>query len=394
MNDQLFTKFQTFRASVNTAFLERTEVIDGILASLITKQNCFLFGAPGTGKSELVRAIAQSFKDTKFFSYLLSPTTDPSELYGPVAVSKLLKDEYTRDTKGYLPDCNVAFLDELFRGSSAVLNSLLQLLNERTFNNGNELVHTHIQSIVAATNSFPTEESLQAFCDRFLFRPTVEGLKRPANKRKLYEWAVDDCRPEIVSDLTSDDLLSLQLAAEGVTVSESFLDAFSDTIDMLESRGIFVSDRRRVQILKFMRGWAVTQGSDEVYPEYLHASLKHIVYQTPEDINTINEVLDQCVPTAEKFFRQVQSAAMGVMNEFNSVNPSNLNNLEDVNIRVIKLKDILNDMKTIKDKAENALDNGDMVLTPAVRAKAVKICQQLQNNVDRIASTISRFQGN
>jgi len=80
---------------------------------------------------------------------------------------------------------NVAFLDELFRGSSAVLNSLLQLLNERTFNNGRDLIKTDIQSIVAATNSFPTEESLQAFCDRFLFRPTVEGLKKPTSKRKL-----------------------------------------------------------------------------------------------------------------------------------------------------------------------------------------------------------------
>ena len=181
-----FSSLQNFRASLNDAFLERTEIIDGVIASIITEQNCFLFGAPGTGKSELVRQIANGFNGCKFFGYLLSPTTDPSELYGPVAVSKLLEDEYTRDIKGYLPDSNIAFLDELFRGSSAVLNSLLQVLNERTFNNGKELVQTKIKSVVAATNSFPSEESLQAFCDRFLFRPTIEGLKKPTSKRKLY----------------------------------------------------------------------------------------------------------------------------------------------------------------------------------------------------------------
>ena len=193
MNETLFHNLQNFRASLNSRFLERADIIDGVLASLLTQQNSFLFGVPGTGKSELVKEISNGFKGSTYFGYLLSPTTDPSELFGPVAVSKLLKDEYTRDTEGYLPTSNIAFLDELFRGSSAVLNSLLTILNERTFNNGREVVETPIQSIVAATNSFPTEESLAAFCDRFLFRPTVDLLKKPTSKRQLDIWAVEPC---------------------------------------------------------------------------------------------------------------------------------------------------------------------------------------------------------
>ena len=102
MNDTLFSKLQTFRSSLNASFLERTDVIDGLLASVITQQNAFLFGKPGTGKSELVRAVSNGFNGSKSFGYLLSPTTDPSELFGPVAVSKLLKDEYTRDVTDML----------------------------------------------------------------------------------------------------------------------------------------------------------------------------------------------------------------------------------------------------------------------------------------------------
>jgi MoxR-like ATPase len=392
MNDQLFSNFQAFRGSLNLSFLERTEIIDGLLASLITKQNCFLFGLPGTGKSELVRSAAQGFMGNKFFSYLLSPTTDPSELYGPVAISKLLEDEYTRDVKGYLPDTNVAFLDELFRGSSAVLNSLLQLLNERTFNNGRELIKTDIQSVVAATNSFPTEESLQAFTDRFLFRPTVEGLKRPVNKRKLYEWAVSNTRPEVQSELTSSDLKELQKECEKIEISDEFLDIFSETIEMLNSRGLIISDRRRVQIIKFLKGWAVVQGDSEVLPEHLHSTLKHIVYQTPEDISVIKEVVDQCVPTAEKYFREVQKAANGVMHEFASLQSKPVTDINSINVRIKTMKEYLQDLEIVSRRAEDAMDSGKLKLSPNMRVKAGKICQELTNNIDRVASAISRYQ--
>lgn len=391
MNDQLFQQLQTFRGELNQCFLEREDIIDGVLASLVTQQNCFLFGAPGTGKSELVRAVSQGFTDSKFFSYLLSPTTDPSELYGPVAVSKLLEDEYTRDVKGYLPDSNVAFLDELFRGSSAVLNSLLQLLNERTFNNGKDLISTDIQSIVAATNSFPTEESLQAFCDRFLFRPTVEGLKGSANKNKLYTWALEDTRPKVNNTMTMKDLKSLQQSAREVSVNQNFIETFSQCMNMLESRGISVSDRRKVQILKFLRGWAVVKGGDTLHPDYLHATLPHIVYQTSEDIPIIKEVLDQCVPTADTYFNELQRAANAIMREFKQMKERQQTNVSDASNYIEKLKRSLNDLKVLSQKANHAIDEETMSFTPAMRLKATKVCSELSTYIDTVSRAISTY---
>lgn len=398
MNNTLFTNFQSFRASLNGSFLDRADVIDGLLTSLITKQNAFLFGPPGTGKSELVRAITGGFDGSKYFGYLLSPTTDPSELYGPVAVSKLLKDEYTRDVSGYLPDCNVAFLDELFRGSSAVLNSLLQILNERTFNNGKQAIDTEIQSIVAATNSFPTEEALQAFCDRFLFRPTITGLKSPTHKRTLMRWAVAQSpewsRPKVESTLTYKDLVELQKQAAKTTVPDAFIDQFAEILDMLESRGISVSDRRRVQILSFMKGWAVVQGETEVHAAMLHQTLKHVIYTNPDEIEDINEVVKQVVPTAEEFMAGVKRAAQNTMRRFESTRQSindKTASVGDLNRAVTEFGDMLRELKVLNQKAEEELDNGNLKFTAAARLKFTKIIRELDVNINTITTTISRF---
>lgn len=392
MNDTLFTSLQKFRGSLNNAFLERAPVIDGLLAAVITKQNAFLFGLPGTGKSELVRAVSNGFTGSSFFGYLLSPTTDPSELFGPVAVSKLLKDEYSRDVQGYLPTANIAFLDELFRGSSAVLNSLLTILNERTFNNGKEVLTTPIQSIVAATNSFPQEEALQAFCDRFLFRPTVDLLKAPTSKRLLDTWALGiEQRPAVESELSYIDLGKLQEEAALVAPSDEFLDSFAQVFEMLATRGITISDRRRVQILKFMRGWALVQGDDKLYPEHLHDSLIYIVYQTPDDVAVIREVLDQVIPTAERLLKDIKRAQAGVLSEFHAIQSREAKNLEDLNHVVSKLRKIHHDLQVLEAKANGVLDGEHYRVTLRARQDATKLCQELTTNLQRTAKAIGEF---
>lgn len=393
MNDALFTKLQNFRGALNASNLEREHVIDGLLATLLSKQNAFLLGVPGTGKSDLVRNICKGITGANYFGYLLTPTTDPSEVFGPVAVTKLLKDEYTRDVSGYLPDSHIGFLDELFRGSSAILNSLLTLLNERTFNNGKTVVKTPIQSIVAATNSWPDEESLQAFADRFLFRPTVDLLRKPVSKRRLDEWALSLVdRPQVGEHLTLEELQQLQDAASEIPASEEFLDRFSGVWEMLASRNIVVSDRRRVQILKFLKAWALVQGDDELYPEHLHNSIVHIVYQTKEDQDVIIEVLEQEIPTADRVFNDAKRAAAGIMAEYSSHSHKyKAKGLGDLNDFVVNLRKYHKDMQTVRDKVGEILDGTRFRMSVSTRAAGVKLQQNLQNHCDTLARAISEI---
>lgn len=393
MNDTLFTKLQNFRGALNASSLEREHVIDGLLATLLSKQNAFLLGAPGTGKSDLVRSICNGISGANYFGYLLTPTTDPSEVFGPVAVTKLLKDEYTRDINGYLPNAHIGFLDELFRGSSAILNSLLTLLNERTFNNGKDTVQTPIQSIVAATNSWPDEESLQAFADRFLFRPTVDGLRKPVSKRRLDEWALGlSERPQVGVHLTLEELQQLQDSVNEIKISEEFLDRFSTVWEMLATRNINISDRRRVQILKFLKAWAVVQGDDELFPEHMHNSLIHIVYQTKDDQEVIAEVLEQEVPTADRVFNDAKRAAAGIMAEYTShAHKYKSKGLGDLNDFVINLRKYHKDMQTVRDKVGEILDGSRFQMTVKTRSTGVKLQQNLQNHCDTLARALSEL---
>lgn len=395
MNDALFTKLQTFRSQLNAATLEREHVIDGLLACLLSKQNAFLLGVPGTGKSDLVRSICKGITSANYFGYLLTPTTDPSEVFGPVAVTKLLNDEYTRDTEGYLPSAHIAFLDELFRGSSAILNSLLTLLNERTFNNGKTIIETPIESIIAATNSWPEEESLQAFADRFLFRPTVNLLRKPVSKRKLDEWALGlSERPQVSECLSLDELKQLQEYVAKVNVSEEFLTKYSSVWDLLANRNITVSDRRRVQILKFLKAWTVVQGDDELFAEHMHNSMVHIIYQTEDDQATIREVLEQEVPTAEKIFSDAKRAAAGIMSEFTTYSHRYQGKgLGDLNEFVSMLRKYYKDMTTVKDKVSEILDSSRFRMPIATRSNGVKLVQALENNCDTLAKEISEISG-
>jgi MoxR-like ATPase len=389
----LFKALQGFRASLNTAHLEREEVIDGLLATLLSKQNAFLLGEPGTGKSDLVRSICGGINGANYFGYLLTPTSDPSELFGPVAVTKLLNDEYQRDVDGYLPSAHIAFTDELFRGSSAILNSLLTLLNERTFNNGKETIKTPIQSIVAATNSWPEEESLQAFADRFLFRPTVPFLTKSANKRTLDLWAAGiHERPEVGSHLTLDQLFELQQKAQELPVTEDFLDKFNELWSMLDARGIRISDRRRVQIIKFLKAWALVQGDDELYGEHMHNSLIHIVYRNEDDQSTIKECLMQVCPTAEKYFADAKRAASGIMTEFqaNNVKLSG-KSLSDLNDYVKQCRRYRSDIQKIQQKVNEALDGDRYKMSVSVRQKGVQLNRQLEKYSESIALTISEI---
>src|SRR5438128_354062 len=147
-------KFQTTRRELAAALIERDEEVDVVLTALIAQEHPLFVGVPGTAKSLLLDSV-MGWMGGRRFTILLTKFSTPEELFGPVSVAGLKEDRYRRITAGRLPEADGCFLDEVFKGSSAILNTLLRVLNERTFDNGGEAVPVPLRLCVAASNEWP-----------------------------------------------------------------------------------------------------------------------------------------------------------------------------------------------------------------------------------------------
>jgi MoxR-like ATPase len=230
--------------------VEREALAEMIALAAVAGEHVLVIGPPGTAKSEAVRRIARSV-DSRIFEYLLGRFTEPSEIFGPIDLRRLKEGFVETETAGMLPEADFAFLDEVFKGSTAILNTLLGILNERVFRRGHSIVRCPLRVCVGASNTLPEDESLAAFADRFLVRIFVEPVPDPRLEELLEAgWSLDHA-PENTGGTngftraTLADLSTLAEAARRADLSR-VRPHLAHAIRLLRGAGILLSDRRAV----------------------------------------------------------------------------------------------------------------------------------------------------
>src|ERR1043166_4602481 len=169
-------KLRKIREELQQMFLERAELIDGALAALLSAQHVLIVGPPGTAKSMLADELCRRISGATYFQWLLTKLTTPEELFGAVSLRALEADDYRRVTTHKLPEAHIAFLDEVFKANSSILNAILTLINERRFHNGRDVLDVPLITLFGASNELPEEDELQALYDRFLLRFVVDYI--------------------------------------------------------------------------------------------------------------------------------------------------------------------------------------------------------------------------
>lgn len=248
------------RAAVHSAtagLVERDQLAELMVLAAIAQEHLLIVGPPGTAKSAVVRRVAAALGG-RYFEYLLGRFTEPSELFGPVDLRKLREGLVETDVAGMLPEADVAFLDEVFLGSTAILNTLLGVLNERRFRRGHTDVACPLRICVGAANALPEDESLAAFADRFLLHLFVDAVPDHQLEALLAGgWQAERAEVVHAADLADLDMLAGQVRQVQMDDARS---ALARAIRTLREAGLTLSDRRIVKTQRLVAAATVLAG--------------------------------------------------------------------------------------------------------------------------------------
>ena len=356
----MIERFKLLLQEMNRGIYEKETEISLSLLAALAGESIILLGPPGVAKSMVARQLKTAFRDAQSFEYLMSRFSTPDEIFGPVSIQKLkTSDTYERAVEGYLPTADVVFLDEIWKAGPAIQNTLLTVINEKIFRNGNREMHLPLKLLVAASNELPAKgEGLEALWDRFVIRIESRPIKLEKNFRAmLLESHADFSRSTRAlghadfsgstgvlghadfadnADFSgsmgksgSTDFSNLKITAEEyaewaekickIGVKEEVLDAISairkslravNVDEAAERRNIYVSDRRWKNIVRLLRTSAFMQDREEVdicdlLPIY------HCLWQEPEERDAIRSIVIRALfsPFAEKLVEMKNALA-------------------------------------------------------------------------------------
>lgn len=320
----MLERFKQLLGEMNRGIYEKETEISLSLLAALAGESIILLGPPGVAKSMVARQLKTVFRDAQSFEYLMSRFSTPDEIFGPVSIQKLkTSDTYERAVEGYLPTADVVFLDEIWKAGPAIQNTLLTVINEKIFRNGNREMHLPLKLLVAASNELPAKgEGLEALWDRFVIRIESRPIKLEKNFRAmLLESHADFADNADFSDLkiTAEEYAEWAEKICKIGVKGEVLDAISAIRKSLravyvdeaaERRNIYVSDRRWKNTVRLLRTSAFMQDREEVdicdlLPIY------HCLWQEPEERDAIRNIVIRALfsPFADKLVEMKNALA-------------------------------------------------------------------------------------
>lgn len=288
MTNIQLTKLEEIRHALNAKYFERENEVEGILVALLSRQHMLMIGPAGTAKSALSVELAKVIQGTEYFQWLLTRFSTPEEVFGPLSLKDLEKGMYKRNTVSKMPEANLVFLDEIFKANSAILNSLLTLINERIFYNDGTPVKVPIISVIGASNEYPEEgEGLEALFDRFLLRFELDYI---ANETNFVSMMKGTGQNQAMPSMTMEELVQLQLLTDIVTIPDEVYETLSEIRNELRDEGIRPSDRRYKQSLSVLQAKALINQRQVVNVSDI-VILENVLWETADQKNAVSTII-------------------------------------------------------------------------------------------------------
>lgn len=352
----LLKKIKDIQNTLNQKFFEREREIEGLILALLSRQNVLLIGLPGTAKSALISELSKAFSGSNYFQWLLTKYTTPEELFGPVSLKELEIGVYKRNTANKLPEAHIAFLDEIFKSNSAILNALLTLINERIFYNNGGIVETKLISLIGASNEYPEEEGLEALFDRFLLRFELGYLNEGDHFKKMLKNQNGNIS---VPTMTLEELGNAQQFVSMIQIPEEVFDKLIEIREDLAKEGITPSDRRFKQSMSLLQAKAFLDGRQTVNISDI-LILQNALWEEPSQKNKTMEIVQNlAVDTVTRILERVKLEVHDLQKEFEKEKANggvDLGNvISEVNSKLAILRKELETLKQQNPARENEI---------------------------------------
>lgn len=369
---KLVELMKKFKEELAKPFIGREEEALVLTLAIMTAEHAILVGEPGTAKSAMARRAADLVK-ARFFKYLLTRYTDPDELFGPLDIAALREGKYVRISVNRLPEAEIVFLDEIFNASSAILNTLLTLMNERVIYDGYREVQVPLWTLISASNTVPEEPEYRALYDRFLLRHFV----KPVSEDKWGELLDAAWRIEKEGYRAVEPLLSMRELREIYDVIfnvdlSSIKDKLVKLYAAIEDQGVHVSDRRKGKALKVIAAHSLLHGRSKAVEEDL-VVLKYVAPQTAEEAEKTYIVLLEEVSLKERVLEEIREVETNIR-EVKAL----LVRRQDIDPRLIEY---LRGLERAREKLKKILNTS---VEDSVKRRALEVLVELEETIESV----------
>lgn len=328
---------------ISEGFVGREEEAIVVVLALVSKQHAVLIGEPGTAKSALIRRLSQ-LVNAKFFYYLISKYTVPDELIGPIDPVAYKQGIYKRNITGRLPEAELAFIDEVFKGSSETLNTLLNIMNERIFVDVDGTTYkARLWSLYGASNEIPIDSELRAFYDRFLIKHFVRSIPGSAIEAAILH-NIENLNENVdpVASMKDIEMIYNEITAFLINNRNAVAKVVAQLVNVLRQHGIFISDRTATS------------------PNHLPRLVASYAYMFNTDIKRAAIKISKYVLPDEESFEKYKNA-------LDSLYPPELREAQN------KL-----------EKAYAEVEGGNIEHAKRLALEAIQLAQSLMDNPDKI----------
>lgn len=310
-------KFEAVSVALKGQFLERDEMIDGMMNAALAGKHVLLVGPPGTAKSALVTSFTKCVTGADYFEWLLGRFTVPEELFGPMSLKALKEEKFKRVTAGKLPEAHVGFLDEVFKAGGAILNTLLAVMNERKFYNNGQPQQIPLRMLVGASNELPEGAELAALYDRFLVRFWVDYLATADNWVSML-LGTNVAAPATLTlaewDAARDAVSAVTLDAEVVR------DLHKLRTELGQKHSIILSDRRWKECVGLLRAEAWRNGDTEVVEDHFRA-LSPALWDDRAQIQVVRDACELAAGASSNEANKIMTTVKNVIGQIPAFTP-------------------------------------------------------------------------